>query len=198
MPKVEIDEAEWNKIQSTMGVLKSIAANPKAAKLVEQAHKLVDPNAPTPKIEAEAPLQEALENVNKTIVELRKEREEEKLAAKTERDLTALKHRQDAGWEKLRNDRRFLPEGLKKIQEIMDAKGILDPEDAAAIFERDNPPPPPAMPGGTGPWNFMEAPAEQGGEDIKKLIDSKGENGLLLDKMTREALTEIRGNQPRR
>lgn len=196
MPKIEIDEAEWNKIQGTMGVLKSIAANPKAAKLVEQAHKLVDPTAPTPKLEAEAPLQEALSEVNKTLAELRKEREEEKTARETQQKLDALKNRQDAGWAKLRAA-RWTDEGLKKVQEIMDAKGILDPEDAALIFERDNPPPPPAMPGGTGPWNFME-PAADDGADIKKLIESKGDNNLLLDKMTREALTEVRGAQPRR
>jgi hypothetical protein len=79
----------------------------------------------------------------------------------------------------------------------MDAKGILDPEDAALIFERDNPPPPPAMPGGSGPWNFME-PSPESGDDIKKLIESKGENGLLLDKMVREGLAEVRGTQGRR
>jgi hypothetical protein len=196
MPKIEIDEEEWNKIQNTRSVLKAIAANPKAAKLVEQAHKMVDPNAPTPKIEAEAPLQEALDTMNKTLADIRKEREEEKTARETQQKLDTIKGRQDAGWAKLRAA-RWTDEGLKKVQEIMDAKGILDPEDAALIFERDNPPPPPAMPGGTGPWNFLE-PASDDGADIKKLIESKGESGPLLDKMIREGLAEVRGSQPRR
>lgn len=189
MPKIEIDEAEWNKIQGTMGVLKSIAANPKAAKLVEQAHKMVDPNAPTPKLEADAPLTEALENVNKTLAELRKEREDEKASRETQQKLDALRAQQDASWAKLRG---LTDEGRKKVQEIMDNKGILLPEDAYLIFERDNPPPPPVMPGGTGPWNFMEPTAEDG-QDIKKLIESKGENAPLLDKMIREGLAEVRG-----
>jgi ribosome assembly protein YihI (activator of Der GTPase) len=197
MPKIEIDEETWNAQQRTMATLGLIAKNPKAKKLVEQAHKLIDPNAPTPTIEAEAPLEAALTEVNKTIAELRKERDEEKAAAKAERDLNALKARQDDGWARLRQDRTWTPAGLEKVQEIMNQKGILDPEDAAVIFLRDNPPPPPAMPGGTGAWNFLETPADDQ-VDIKKLIETKGENAPLLEKMTREALAEVRGSTPSR
>ena len=36
-----------------------------------------------------------------------------------------------------------------------------------------------------------------GEKDLKALIDSKGENNVLIDKMAREALFEVRGQTRR-
>ena len=48
MAKIEVDEAEYNRMVALQGVASKIVANPSARKMLEQAHKLVDPNAPTP------------------------------------------------------------------------------------------------------------------------------------------------------
>jgi CubicO group peptidase (beta-lactamase class C family) len=44
----------------------------------------------------------------------------------------------------------------------------------------------------TGGWDFLTMPQE-GGEDLKRLVETKGENDRLVDKMAFEALKEIRG-----
>lgn len=193
MPKIELDEEEYNRLLKTQGTLAKIAENPKARVLVEQAHKLVDPTAKTPTLDANAPMETALEAVNKTISDFTKKQEDREAAEKADRELTALKNRQDDGWNRLRGDRSWTAEGLKKVEAYMSEKGILDPEDAAALVLRDNPPPPPAMPGGTGAWNFLGDVSNDGDNDIKKLIEKRGEDEGLLHKMSQAALSEVRG-----
>lgn len=195
---IEIDEEEYNRLQRTAATLGKIASNPKAKALVEQAHKLVDPEAKTPTLDQQQPLLEAVETVNKTIADFTKAQQERDAKADSDRKLNELKAQQDASWRELRADRTWTDDGLKKVQEYMETKGLLDPKDAAALFLRDNPPPPPATPGGTGGWDFISGTAASGDDDMKKLIESKGENNQLLDKMSREALMEIRGQGPRR
>ena len=51
---VELDEAEYNRLTALHGVAARIVADPKARKLLEQAHRVVDPSAPAPMLDAES------------------------------------------------------------------------------------------------------------------------------------------------
>ena len=50
---IEVDEDEYNRQRTLMGIATKIVANPKAKARLEEAYKMVDPNAPTPTLDAE-------------------------------------------------------------------------------------------------------------------------------------------------
>lgn len=195
MPNVEIDEIEYQNLKRLQGVASKIIANPKAKALLEQAHKTVDPQALTPTLDQEKataePVQAALKRVEELEAQIKKDKDERDNAEK----LARLNSSVEAGFAKLRAD-GWQEDGIKKVDELMKEKGILDPVIAAAYIEKSMPKPDPVTPSGTGSWNFIEG-VQDGEADLKKLIDSKGNNEPLADKMARDALSEIRGQSRR-
>ena len=78
----------------------------------------------------------------------------------------------------------------------MTAKGLTDVEDAVAIFEKQNPPQMVVSPGGVGSWGFTDLSAESD-KSIEALIQSKGQNDQVADRMALEALRDFRGQAHR-
>lgn len=194
MPKlVEIDEDDLGKLKGVYGIASKIYANPKARMLLEEAQKMVDPNVATPAIDQHRAASAPIEQQNTRIAALEKQLADEKEARERDGKLAGLKDMQAKGIAKLRQQ-HYTDEGIAAVEKIMEEKGILDPIDAAAIFEKHNPPQQVATPGGGagGGWNFMEGIAE-GEADLKKLIETKGESMPLVDKMVRDTLNDLRG-----
>jgi hypothetical protein len=194
---VEVDEGDWNRMVALQGVASKIVANPQAKRLLEQAHKTVDPNAVTPLLDQEKatiePLNAVKNELTAEIEKLRKEREDEK----REQTLAALAKKQNDGLARLRRA-GYTDEGIKQVETLMQEKGLLDVDDAVAIFERHNPPQVPATPGGgiTGErWNFGAVEGESD-KNIQALLTNKGD-GSAADaaamRMANEALAELRG-----
>lgn len=198
MPKIEIDEAEYNQLTTLQKVAGKIVGNPAARKMLEQAHKLVDPNAATPALDLEsqqlAPVKEIEKNLSAEIAALKKEREDEKREA----TLAAIAQKQTAGLAQLRRA-GYTDEGVAAVQKLMEDKGLLDVEDAVAIFERNHPPAVPVAPGGgmTGErWNFTDH--AEGEKDIAALIANKGDGSsadAAVMRMANSALAEMRGSR---
>ena len=195
---IEIDEAEYNRLAALQGIASKIVANPAARKRLEEAHKLVDPNASTPLLDQERQLGEPLNAMKSEfeakLAKIEKEREDEKREAA----LAKIAADQAAGFARLRQQ-RYTDEGIAKIEEIMKTKGILDVDDAVAIFERTNPPATPATPAGgmTGSaWGFTDV---NDGTDkaIQELIATKGQVDSVADRMAIAALSEFRGQARR-
>ena len=193
---VEVDEAEYNQMVALRGVASKIVANPAARRRLEEAHKIVDPNAATPLLDQEAqhlaPVKELEKTVNERIAKFEKEQEDKK----REDTLAAIAKRQEDGFSDLRRQ-GFLDEGIEKVKKLMEDKGLLDPKDAAAIFLRDNPPQMPATPSGgmTGTaWGFADVNAESD-KSIQELIASKGQNDALVDRMAIAALNDFRSRR---
>jgi len=190
---VELDEDEYNRMKALQGVAAKIVANPNARKMLEQAHKLVEPNAPTPLLDQEKaqlePLNAIKTELTTEIEKLRKEREDEKREA----TLAAIAQRQQTGLAKLRRE-GYTDEGVAAVQKLMEDKGLLEVEDAVAIFEKANPPKTPSTPSGgmTGTaWGFADS-TESTDKSIQDLIASKGQNESLVDRMASQALNEFR------
>lgn len=187
----EIDEAEYNQLVVLRGAASKIVANPAARKLLEQAQKLIDPNAATPTLDEEAarlaPVQALEKNFTEKLAALEKERADEKRQA----NIDAIAQRQTAGLTRLRKA-GYTDEGVTAIQKLMDDKGLLEVEDAVAIFERNNPPQVPVTPGGIGSWGFTDMVGEAD-KSIVDLIASKGQSEQVADRMARNALNEFRG-----
>jgi len=203
MAKIEVDEEAWNQNESIRKVVAAIAADPKRRAALEKLHKEVDPTIKTPTLDTEKAVIEPVEAVRKEFDEYRKAQEAKEAKAEQEARQAKLNANFEAGRQWCR-EQKYTPAGIEAIEKIMADKGILDHKDAATIWERDNPPPPPAMPGGSGSWNFLDLPTDEAGDvDIKNLITSVGSKSdgnvdRITDKLAREALMEIRQAQPRR
>lgn len=200
MPKmIEVDEAEWNRSQALTAVASKIVANPAARRRLEEAHKLVDPNAATPMLDQDKlqnePINALKTELSDQIAALKKEREDER----REQTLVTIADKQTKAIAGLRRQ-GYTDEGVKAIENLMTAKGLLDVEDAVAIFERQNPPPTPSTPGGiTGDrWNFADQVTDNSDKDIAALIDAKGD-GPQADaaamRMANATLQEMRGSR---
>lgn len=196
MAKIEVDEAEYNQMVALRGVASKIVANPAARRRLEEAHKLVDPNASTPLLDQEAqqlaPVKELEKTVNERIAKFEKEQED----TKRESTLKAIADQQTAGFNQLRKA-GYTDEGIAAVQKLMEDKGLLHVEDAAAIFERNNPPQTPSTPSGgiTGSsWGFADVNADSD-KAIQELIASKGQNDSISDRMAAAALQDFRSRR---
>lgn len=197
MPKmIEIEEADYNQLQALRGVAAKIVAKPESRRLLEQAQKLVDPNAATPLLDEEArqmaPVRELEKTVNERIAKFEKEQDDKK----REDTLAAIAGRQTAGLAQLLKA-GYTDEGVAAVQKLMEDKGLLDVEDAVAIFERANPPQMPSTPQGgmTGTsWGFADVNADTD-KMIQELIGSKGNNEAVTDRMAAAALQDFRSRR---
>jgi hypothetical protein len=196
--KIEVDEAEYNNMVALRGVAAKMVAKPESRRLLEQAQKLVDPNAATPMLDQEAahlaPVKELEKTVNERIAKFEKDRDDEK----REQTLASIAGKQEAAFSRLKSQHHYTDEGVEAIRKLMETKGLIDVDDAVAIFERTNPPPTPAMPSGiTGQaWGFTDITAEAD-KSIQDLIASKGQNDQIADRMATQALNDFRGQARR-
>jgi hypothetical protein len=196
MPKIEVDEAEYNQMAALRGIASKIVGKPEARKLLEQAHKMVDPNASTPTLddEANSPVKAMEKSFNERIAAMEKARDDEK----REQTLAAIAERQATGIAKLRRS-GYTDEGVAAVQKLMDTKGLLDVDDAVAIFERTNPPAMPVTPGGglTGDrWNFADN--NEADKNIQALLAGKGDSqsaDAAAMRMAQQTLAEMRGGR---
>lgn len=192
--KYEISETEFLQNQQLRGTIAKLLSNPQAKLLVQKAQKVIDPNVATPELDAETAREALLKPLQDQIVALKSDVEKEREERANRAKLDSIQAMQDAGWTALKKE-KWTQAGIDGIKKVMEEKGILDPRDAAAVWLRDNPPPVPLNNSGSGAWNFMDLPSDGNEEDLKKLIDSKGENMPLVDKMVRDALIDVRSNR---
>ncbi len=197
MAKIEVDEGDYNRMLALQGVASRIVADPKARRKLEEAHKLVDPNASTPFLDQERlanePMTAMRTELTDQIAALKKERDDEK----REQTLASIADKQAKAFARLKNEHRYTDEGVEAVRKLMETKGLLDVDDAVAIFERANPPAVPATPGGgmTGTsWGFADV-NDKSDELIKQLIASKGENDYVTNQMTTAALQDFRAGK---
>jgi hypothetical protein len=196
--KIEVDENEYNQMVALRGVASKIVANPAARRQLEQAHKLVDPNASTPTLDADAaqlaPVTALEKKFNDEVAALKKDRDDEK----RENTLAAIAGKQEAAFARLKSQGHYTDEGVEAVRKLMETKGLIDVDDAVAIFEKHNPPQMPATPSGiTGDkWNFTDTSAPGTDKAIADLIANKGDGSVsdaIVGRMANETLNELRG-----
>lgn len=196
MPLIEVDEEEVRKARSLRDTVAAIWNDPTTKLEFQKVVKKKFPGAVTPELDAAAVVESQTGGVTKEVEELKKQIAADKAEREQQDKLRSLETNYAAGFDKLRRN-GWTEEGIEGVKKIMEEKGILDHDIAAAYFEKQHPPQDLISPNGrTGAWNFMDDVREDE-SDLKKLIESKGENNALLDKMAREALTEVRGQSRR-
>lgn len=193
--RVEIDETELVRHRRLANTVNTILSNPQAKRLVEQAHKLVDPKAATPTLDQDKVVNEPFEAFRKEFSEQLGAIKDTLAESKKISQLDALKRQHDEGISSLRKQ-GWTDEGIKAVETLMEQKGLLDPLDAAAIYEKAHPPAPPVTPSGgaQGAWNFTEGVTDDQA-DIKKLLDTKGQNDLIVERMAANVLADVRGSR---
>ncbi len=192
---IEIDEEELRANEKLRTTVASILKNPKARRLMLQAEKAVNPEAKIPELDQPDPIEEVKSATAAQIAALTKALEDDKAAREAKENLKTLETSIDSGIASLKREHKWLDGTEAEVRKIMNDEGITKPEIAWAVFQQRHPPSsilPPT--GGMGAWGFMDAPAEgsDAGEDIQKLIASKGENESVIRKMTNQALKEVR------
>ncbi len=196
MAKIEVDEEEVRSASALRGAVATLWANPEARKLIQKAQKLVDPKAKTPDLDQEELVRAPVEEVRKEFRDYVAKTETEKAEAEKTRKIADMQRLEADGIAALRRA-GWMDEGIKAVKAKMDEKGLLDPLDAAKLLDASQMPQTPVTPGGHGAWNFTEVPAE-GADFIKKLIETKGNNDMVVDNEARNILSEVRGSTLRR
>lgn len=191
MPLIEVDEEQVRRDGALRATMAKMLGNPKAKALVEEAYKVVDPNAPTPQLDAQRMVSDAVSSTRAEVDALKKQYADDKAAAEQSTRMSAFENKVENGFAKLRAQ-GVTKEGIEGVKKIMEDEGIANPEIAWNHFEKLHPPQAPVM-ASTGSWNFIEAPADGTNADLKRLVETKGESNSVIDKLAFEALNEVRG-----
>lgn len=186
MPAVEIDEAELTRLKGIEQVAAKVSAHPEGRKLLEEAVAKAMPERAAPEVRLRSEFGEfqkaIIDRLDADKAERQKETDERKAAeAKAE-----LERRWFTGKDTLRK-RGYTDEGIATVEKLMEDRGIADHEAAAALAEQLNPPPAPAMSGGTS-WNFFDQKDEV---SLKPLFE--GSDDAFLGPAIGSALKEVRG-----
>lgn len=200
MALVDIDENELMQLRTLQGVASKMMSHPEGKKLLEQAHKLVDPAAATPTLDQDRAFREPIDKALDEVKSLKEQLASEKAEREKAEKLASLNRQVEDGLAALRRD-GWQDDGIEAVRKLMDEKGILDPSIAAAYIEKQHPPQAPAAPSGYGAWDFQNA-AQEDNDYTKQLLGAVGPNTDNSDAFaTREAkrvLQEMQGAGPRR
>lgn len=191
---VEVDEAELLRLRRLGETVGAMTKSPSAKRKLLEALKDVRPDDPSVKeLERPDPTEDRFTKLERELAEEKSARAADNAEREKNTKLDSIKRQQDEGFAKLRQA-RWTDDGIAKVKAVMEEQGILNVEIAAKWIESQMPPPAdPVTPGGHGGWNFADALAGETDVDLKRLIDSKGENDGLLRKMAGEAINEVRG-----
>ena len=193
MAAVEIDEVELLRLRKQDQTVQHIWGNPKARRKIQEAVKEADPNMRIPELEIEEAAKAPVMALEKTVADLQKQIADDKAEREKNDKLNALNTSVESGFGKLRKA-GWTDDGLVEVKKLMEERGIIDPEIAAAYYEKQHPPQLPATPSGVGAWNFGEV-ADDTDAYSKALMASKNaaENDSLVMREAGKALQEIRG-----
>ena len=193
MAAVEVDEVELLRLRKQDQTVQHIWGNPKARRKIQEAVKEADPNMRIPELEIEEAAKAPVMALEKTVADLQKQIADDKAEREKNDKLNALNTSVEGGFGKLRKA-GWTDDGLVEVKKLMEERGIIDPEIAAAYYEKQHPPQVPATPSGVGAWNFSDV-ADDTDAYSKALMASKNaaENDSLVMREAGKALQEIRG-----
>jgi hypothetical protein len=190
MPVIEVDEEEFKTLGRIRETVAKIAKDPEGKLLLQKAHKKVDPNAVTPDLDETEKLTATTSEWEKKFNELQTKIDTDKAEREKNEKLASLNAKMEAGRKALR-DAGWTKEGIEGVEKLMEEKGILDHEIAAAYVERQNPPQEVMSPRAFGGFNFVEQPKDDDAF-LKALLDSKGDDDNAVLKAAVDAVGEMR------
>jgi hypothetical protein len=188
--KVEIEESDLANLRRVNDVATLIGKNPKARAMLQQAVVEAAPDQAGPEHYLRSEFSEAISGIREDFAKDREERAKEKQEREAETAKRALESRWLEGRAKLRAD-GVMQEGIEAVEKLMEDEGIPSHEAARLLYEKRNPPPEPAVTGGSR-WNFFDRSAEAANDTaFKALMD--GDDETWLAHSIPAALKEARG-----
>ena len=188
MAQIQIDENEYAELKRVADVAQLIGKNPEARARLQEAVAIAAPEQAGPEIRIRKEVTDRIGGLEKTITDFIGEQQKEREERKADEDRRRLENQWLSGRQKLR-DAGYNDEGLTKVEELMEKRGIADHEAAMALFERENPPPEPVSTGGSR-WNFFDQ-RDAGNLGLDKLL--AGDDEGFLAQALPTALKEGRG-----
>jgi hypothetical protein len=186
MAKVEIDEAQLAVLNRAMTVLDNVNKNPAARRKMEAAFKEIDPNLETEEDIANrhaGPIKAQLDEERAARLALEKKFEDQ-LAAAAQREEVA---QSNAALDRIRVN--YSDDAMDRIKQIMVDRKIADPEAAALVFDKLNPPAPQITTSSYESEFYDMAPAGASVEDTRLLFSNPD---AWEDKMIKQVLIEER------
>lgn len=185
----EVADAELGILRNAYNVLAQMGGDPKAKTHLERALKAVKPEIETEEDVAARLAQPHVEKIDglaaqmTEFLEAQKKRDEDNAAAQRTADVEAAFQRlEKAGYQE---------DGIAKIKQLMVDRAIADPEAAAALFDKQNPPQTNEQPAWT-PTNWEIGSTTAPSADLKELFANED---AWADREAAKALNEIRLGQ---
>lgn len=154
MPLIEVDESEFQNSSAAKQLLDKFASNPKLRPKLLGLIKELNPDAAIPEIDTAAPLRAELDAIKQeftgTVGELKQMLESSSRKREIEDTINSERRKlRKAGWD---------DEGIQKVEKIMEERGLVDYEAAAALAEKQMPKPVAVEPGDIldQGWNIAE------------------------------------------
>jgi hypothetical protein len=198
MPRIEVEEADYNAAAGVTSVVQQMMNNPVSRKMLLQARKVVNPNVSIPEIDQAAPINEAVTQVHGELNKLRAElAERDRLAAERE-----TMEKFNAKWEGQAAQLRsagWRAAGIEAVKTFAEENGIADLSIAADAWQARNPAPPASTTSGGMFGLFGGGNADKEDTYVQDLMKSGGPGGLvdesLVDREIRAALADARANR---
>jgi hypothetical protein len=188
--KVEIEESELANLKRVNDAAVAIGKIPSARAKLQAALAEALPDQAGPEHHLRSEFTEAIGGVSKKIDEFLEGQKQERSEREADAAKRALENRWLEGRAKLRAD-GVTQEGVEAVEKLMEDEGIPSHEAARLLYERRNPPPEPAVTGGSR-WNFFDRSAEAANDTaFKALMD--GDDETWLAHSIPAALKEARG-----
>ncbi len=196
MAKIEVEESDLLANAQVVKAVNMMLANPEARRRVLEAQKIIAPNLPIPELDAPKPYEAKINELQKRFEDAERVRAEEKAAAEAASKTNAFKSKWEESKQQLRQN-GYTAEGVAAIEKLAEERGIPDLEAASALFDKLHPPATVAQPNGhTGAWDLFAPPAEED-KNMQKLLESRGDDNMVLNSMINGALAEVRGTARR-
>jgi hypothetical protein len=195
---IEVDETQLASLQNTAKIVQGMLKNPKTRRKVLEAYKEFDPSAAVPELDVTEPVVARMNNLEGAVIEFMKKEREDREKERTESQLERIRQEAQQGRQMLA-ERGYTPEGISKLEEFRNTKGLVDYNDAVRLWELDNPPPAVAEPNsGMNFFDMMHGDPGVESDFNKRLHDSMGQDDSAVDRMARQAIADMRGAGPRR
>ena len=136
MPLVEVDEGELTVARSAKALLDKLGTGNTRSKLLHLV-KEVNPDAPIPELDSQRPVLDEVAKLKAEMEAERKARAEEKAEAEKSAREAKVGKAIEKGRAALRAQ-GYTDEGIEKVEQLMADKGILDYDDALAVYERNH------------------------------------------------------------
>lgn len=183
----EIDDAQLAAFQNVDAFVRRGLQNPKTRRKLLEIQKTLNPDTAIPELDESDPLHEKIAALDKKIDDFAEGLTKRDTERAEEVRLAEMRGKWEAG-QAFARKKGYADEGLKKLETFMEQHGIANHEHAIPFFEKQNPPPVPAVSSGTR-WDFF-GPQTSETPDLKKLYD--GQEEAFLNETIADTLNRVR------